>query len=224
MSVIKAILFYSKRDKKSLKMKNLIQQLNADIDTVSVDSQRVRDSLLDDDHYGIKVVPSILVLFSSGQHKVYIAEELDVWFGQLVTNIQNYNTQQLAPPEQTPLMDPDDFETYSQPDDGVPKALRRSGHTEEIRSSLAGPGRPRSDTGIDGSGMGGGGISSAQSAMISEHIRDANPTIPITSDPNIQPTRKEVKKDTISAAELAKQMAEQREQFEEKVEENRPFL
>ena len=224
MSVIKAILFYSKRDKKSLQMKKIIQELNADIDTVSVDSQRIRDMLLDDDRYNITVVPSILILYSSGQHKVMVADEMNTWFSELVSNIQNYYAQQSAPPEQTPLIDNDydDLtETFSRPDDGTPKALRRGGASGDMRASLSGPGRPRQEP--VGSGMD-AGMSDAQSAMISEHIRGAEPTIPITTDPNIQPTRKEVKKDAVSAAELAKQMAEQREQYDEKVEEGRPFI
>ena len=43
-------------------------------------------------------------------------------------------------------------------------------------------------------------------------------------DKNISALRKEVKKDGLSAAELAKKMAEQREQYEEKLEESRPFI
>ena len=42
MSVKQAILFYSKKDKKSFKLKNLIDQMNIDINCISVDYSIVR--------------------------------------------------------------------------------------------------------------------------------------------------------------------------------------
>lgn len=219
MSVIKAILFYSKRDKKSFRMKTIIDNIGADIETVSVDSSIVRDRLQEDDKYGIDQVPTILLLYSSGQHKTYTNKNLDDWFNQLLTNIQEYNSTQSQPMyteiENTPI----DIEpVYSSIDDNIPKALRRKpSQVSNIPQSLPSPGRD-----ID-SGMS-SGISGAHAAMISEHIVGSGPTVSITSDPFVQPARKEVKKDTVSAAELAKQMAEQREVYEDRLEENRPFM
>lgn len=256
MSVIKAILFYSKRDQKSHRMKKIIDNVGADIETVSVDSLEVREILLSDDTYGIDQVPAVLLLYSSGQHKVYTTRGLDDWFDQLLQNIKAYQQQQQAvmQPQETPLYTPIDDGILARQTPSleephrIPKELRRKpGNSTDIPSTLPSPGRPQrpsSDvttlfdepsmpgSGINGGGSGmadaipvpGGGISSAQAAMISEHIKGAEPLIPITSDTFVQPGRKEVKKEGLSAGELAKQMAEQREQFEDKLEENRPFM
>jgi hypothetical protein len=69
-----------------------------------------------------------------------------------------------------------------------------------------------------------GGDTGFTSAMKSEHIRDAEPMIPIDSDPMIQPGRKEVKSEDISPHDLAKQIADQRAQVDEEIDNNRPFL
>ena len=250
MSVIKAILFYSKRDQKSNRMKKIIDNVGADIETVSVDSLEVREILLDDDKYGIDQVPAVLLLYSSGQHKVYTTRGLDDWFDQLLQNIKAYQQQQ----QQQAMMQPLPQEELHEPmsytpidDGGIPKELRRKpNNMTNIPSTLPSPGRPQlpssgvttllDDPSMPGSGINGGnsgmadampvqgGVSSAQASMITEHIKGAEPLIPITSDTFVQPGRKEVKKEGLSAGELAKQMAAQREQFEDKLEENRPFL
>ncbi len=250
MSVIKAILFYSKRDQKSHRMKKIIENVGADIETVSVDSLEVREILLDDDTYGIDQVPAVLLLYSSGQHKVYTTQGLDDWFDQLLQNIKAYQQQQqtLIQPQETPLYD-QETPLYTPIDDGgIPKELRRKpSNSTNIPSTLPSPGRPQrpnsdvttlfDEPSMPGSGINGGdsgmadaiqvpgaGISPAQAAIISEHIKGAEPLVPITSDTFVQPGRKEVKKEGLSAGELAKQMEEQREQFEDKLEENRPFM
>ena len=93
MSVVKAILFYSKRDKKSCKMKKVAGEIGADLEYVSVDASDVRERLLDDEKYAIEEVPAVLVLYSTGQHKTYIGTKLDNWFTQLLQNIQLYQQQ-----------------------------------------------------------------------------------------------------------------------------------
>lgn len=225
MSVIRAILFYSKHDRKSMQLKNLVDQLNTDIDTVSVDAKKIRRALLHDDTYNIKQVPALLLLYATGQHKIYTSTLLDQWFEQLLQNI-TAQQQQIAQPQYTPIETPVQEDNYTVIGENTPKPLRRrAADTQDIPTNLRPPGRPKRETGIAGSGMSGTGpVSSAQAAMISEHIRDSEPTVEISSEPQMQASRKEVKKDGLSAAELAKQMAEAREQYDEKVEENRPFL
>jgi hypothetical protein len=195
MSVIKAILFYSKHDGKSVRMKEIIEELQADVDVVSVDSPEVRERLLEDEKFGIDEVPAILLLYSTGQHRVYVSDNLHSWFEKLLENITEYNRELQSVPEDayTPIQ--------QQPSPAPAPAAAPREHTITPQ------------------------INPARAAMISEHIRGADPTTQIASDPNIQPSRKEVKKEnTPSAAELAKQMAEQREKFEEKVEDDRPFM
>ena len=224
MSVIKAILFYSRRNAKSYKMKQVIDSVGADIETVSVDSVEVRDRLMEDEKYGIDEVPAVLLLYSSGQHKTYTNHGLDEWFGQLLQNIEQYHLEQQQATMPPP---PPPEQAYTQLD--IPKPLRgKPGDSSDIPTSLPSPGRPFNGNDItvidDPVQNQPSGLSAAHSAMISEHIKDADPLVPITSDPHIQTGRKEVKKEGLSAGELAKQMAEQREQIEEKLEESRPFV
>ena len=254
MSVIKAILFYSKRDVKSSRMKNVVDSVGVDLDTVSVDSLEVRERLLDDDTFGIHEVPSVLVIYSSGQHKTYTGKQLDSWFDQLLQNIQELHAQQQPAPQPMPQPMPEQVTSLPPLEDVPPKPLRKGhAHVEEIPSGLPAPGRPireptstpitgelinipeQTGGGITGGGSGMsdvtaigsggvGGASGAHAAMVTEHIKDAEPLIPITSE---QPKKKPhagVKSDGPSAAELAKQMAKQREEFEEKIEDSRPFI
>lgn len=211
MSVTKAILFYSKHDGKSFKMKQLLDSAGADIDTISVDSSDVRERLLEDDKYGIDQVPAVLILYSSGEHKTYTNKSLDAWVEQLIQNIQQYYQQQSVSQQEV---------TALEPVDGVSKPLRRGPTvaSNEMPSSLPPPGKPRYDSDPTD------GLSSARAAMINEHIRGAEPRVQITSDPFVQPTRKEVKKDGVSAADLAKQMADQRDLYDEEVKANQPFI
>ncbi len=235
MSVIKAILFYSKYDQKSFKMKGIIDNTSADIETVSVDSSEIRDRLQEDDKFGIDQVPAVVVLYSNGQHKTYTGKSLDQWFEQLVFNINHFQqqVQQHQQQLQQNQQQWDDAGSYT----SVPKPLRiKPSNITEIPSSLPSPGRPRLDSTplqvdstplqVDNTPLqvdSNAPISSAQQSIISEHIRDAAPSIEISSEPLVPPGRKEVKKDGVSAAERAKQMLAQREQLEEKLEENRPF-
>ncbi len=238
MSVIKAILFYSKRDKKSFRMKNVIDSVKADIETISVDALEIRERLQEDENFGIEQVPTILILYSSGQHKTLTTDGLDQWFNQLLQNIQQVQQESIPSTASNEVALQPSTSLHTQIDRGIPKALRiKPGSTEDIPSSLPSPGKPMQERDNEGfSAIGGGGsgmsgstqisglgeISSAQAAMVSEHIREADSLIPITSEP-VQPGRNEVVKEGMSAAELAKQMAEQREAFDEKLDQNRPF-
>jgi len=207
MSVIKAILFYSKRHKKSLQMKKIINNIGIDIESISVDAIEIRNRLLDDEKFGINKVPSVLVLYSSGLHKKYTGSNLDQWFDQLLQNIKKYQQQQQSDIEQpAPIQQPIN--------ENVPKSLRRKpSNVVDIPTSLPSPGKRL---------LGSETPTAAQAAMIQEHIRQ--PELSVTSDPLVQPSRKEVKTECVSAVELAKKMNEQREQLDEKIEENRPFI
>lgn len=198
MSVVKAILFYSRHDRKSYEMKKAVDSMGVDVDTVCVDSPSIKERLLEDDVYNIDRVPTALVLYSGGEHRTYTGRHLDQWFEQLMQNVQQYMMQ----------MQPQQEESFTPIEDVRP--VRRTNSENVNLRSLPAPG-----TAVD----------AARNAMITEHIKGAPPGIDIyEDDPNIQPGRKEVKKDGISAAELAAQMLEQREQHEEVVEANKPFM
>lgn len=201
MSVTKVILFYSRHDTKSFEMKKVVDSMNIDIDTVCVDSSQIKELLIEDDKYGIDRVPAALIFYSGGEYRTYTGRNLDQWFKQLIENVQQYITQihkQEQPTEEqfTPIMDT--------------TPIRRTNSENVHMRPLPSPGTP-----IDG----------ARQAMITEHIKDAPPGIDIyEDDPNIQPGRKEVKKEGMSAAEVAKKIAEQREQHDEVVDSNKPFM
>lgn len=231
MSVIKAILFYSKHDQKSLRMKKVVDAVGADLETVCVDPLEIRERLLEDDKYGITEVPAVLLIYSSGQHKTYSGKSLDQWFEKLIVNIQQ-EEQARALPQQAPMsmteVTPITFqEPIAEPvyDTNVPKPLRRKpGDVSDIRGSLPSPGREltaeemsamTTSTGITIPGAGSLPIAGGEiGQMIASTIQPED----------TRPTPKGVKKEGLSARELAEQMKEQREKFEETVEQNKPFI
>jgi len=90
--VEQAILFYSRRNSKSIKLKRIIDSLGViDIKTISVDSKKVKESLLQDKNYKIKEVPSVLVIYNNEEFIVLTGNELDYWFNQLIDNVRNLN-------------------------------------------------------------------------------------------------------------------------------------
>lgn len=171
-------------------MREAIQNFNIDVETVSVDSAEIKERLLNDDQYGIDRVPAILIVYTTGQYKLYIDSLLDEWFIQLLQNVQ----QQSPAPQET---EQSPHEEYTPIDFGIEEPSPQPPET---------------------------GMSAAHTAMINEHIKDSGSRIPISSEPLVQPSRKEVKTDAVSPAELAKQMVEQRERHDEEIEDNRPFI
>ena len=224
MSVIKAILFYSKHNKKSVRMNQVAKDINTDIESICVDSIEIRNRLLDDEKFDITEVPSVLILYSSGQHKVYASSNLDRWFEQLLQNIYQEQERQQMTMQPQPQPQP---QTQLPIDGNIPKPLRRKpiGGGNDIPTSLPSPGKPRLDQGTTSLSFGGSGMegTGAQASMVQQHIRQPEPTVPIESQQPPQPTPKEVKSEGLSAKELARQMEEQREQFDEQIEQNRPF-
>lgn len=90
--VEQAILFFSRRNSKSIKLKRIIDSLGVvDIKTISVDSKKVKESLLQDKNYKIKEVPSVLVIYNNEEFIVLTGNELDYWFNQLINNVRNLN-------------------------------------------------------------------------------------------------------------------------------------
>ena len=176
------ILFYSRHNLKSMKLRNMIENMNVDIQMICVDSADVRDRLLNDDKYSIKAVPTILTLYDTGQYMAYTGKDLDSWFSQLVENLREYEmSQQVQELETSQSELNNDFQTFT------PQT--------EIQSSILGtPGAPPVDI-------------SQQLSQIPETHRV-----------------KEVKQPDINPSELAAQMAKQREQHDESLQDNRPFM
>lgn len=191
MSVRDAVLFYSKFDKKSLEIKHIIDTINADIDTISVDNPKIKDLLSKDTKCNIDEVPTIVVSYTDGGNKIYTGRRLDSWFQQLLENIQSHQVPHETEPQLTPI--------------------------EESFTPLI----DISEQPSVGSGME-TGVSPIQSAIAAQHIVGSGSNI--EADPHIQSGRKEVKKDGMSAAEIAKQMAQQREAHDEKIDQNKPFM
>jgi len=197
MSITKAILFYSKYNKKSLIIKEAIDEFSIDIETISVDSSIIRKKLKEDDEYNIDEVPTVLLLYSTGTFKIYTRKPLDVWFEQLMTNIQKITMEANKPKE--------------------PIKQQQEAYTSLIDETQM---ENQHDDDYDNTGV--GEASPLQQAINKDHIRGV--ASDIKREVPVQQTRKEVKTETLSAGELAKQMAEQREKIEENIEENRPFM
>lgn len=195
MSVIRAILFYSKYDKKSMQMRRTVEDTGVDLETISVDSSKIRKLLLQDEEFGITEVPTVLVLLDNGDFKTYIRKALDNWFGELLTNIQTYQQQ---------------FETpaVQQIEESQPATEDTPLNYDVIAQDSEYTNTPQP-------------VNEAQASMIRDSI--IQDSAPPQDDPNIQQGRKEVKQDNISPMELAKKMMENREAYDEQVEEKRPF-
>lgn len=191
MSVSDATLFYSRFDKKSSDMRQIISSLNIDMEFVPVDNRQVKELLMKDTRCNIDEVPAIVITYTDGGHKTFIGRRLDDWFQQLLENYQA----QTAPPEPPAYTS---IEQPAQPVQPVQVEGFDSQHTSIIDQPI-------------GSGMGGG--SAIQTAITSEHIVGAGSDI--QPEPPAPSTRKEVKKEGMSAAEIAAQMAKAREEYEE---------
>ena len=115
MSVVKAILFYSRHNRRGLKMKKIIDELEIDMDTVRVDYPSVRQALQEDEKYGIDKIPAVLLIYTTGVYKTYDGKNLDAWFSEL---IENYRGDVAPPPPQgTPMtMIQPEPEEYNEPE------------------------------------------------------------------------------------------------------------
>lgn len=196
-------------------MKQVANDVVADLENICVDPTEIRNLLLNDEKFSITEVPSVLILYSSGQHRVYTGINLDKWFEQLLQNIHQYQEQQQQSQQHTQIsVDP------IQPiNENVPKPLRRKpGGSGNIPTNLPSPGREKisGETNTD--------VVSGAQAAIQEHIRQPEPDIPIDLQPSSVPVPHEVKSDGLSAKEIAKQMEDQREEFDDQIEQHRPFL
>lgn len=195
-SISQAILFYSNFMEKSKKMKDVILALNVDISTICVDPKKVK-RYLKGNKWGITQVPSLLLISSgssTSDFKVLINSELDQWFSELIDNVKALES---------------------------PVASTQTGSTEVTPLDIPPETEFSNSVGI---ATNPGYVSSA---IVQNRVRDSpskNPSTGITEmDAPDTTTLKQIKKETISPTELAKQMAAQREQFDETVQEQRPF-
>lgn len=176
MSVDQAVLFYSRHNAKSMKLKRWIDESNVDINLVCVDPEDIREHLLKDKKYRIQVVPSVLTIYESGEYLVITGKDLENWFENLIENMRLYEESLL----QTELV------PQSQPE---PQPL----YTEQnsITTPLSMPG----------------------SAPANQDLSE----IPETSKV------KEIKDKKINPGDVLAEMQRQREEYDEKIAQERPF-
>lgn len=216
MSISDATLFYSRYDKKSSEMKQIVDALNIDMELITVDNRKVKQMLERDTRCNINEVPTVVVNYTDGGNKIYTGRKLDTWFQQLLSNIQSQQEPEVPEQAYTPLTEP------SQPvavegfgSQQTPLDTSDTQFTSLIDAPIP-SGPPNVGSGMDTN------AAPMQQALAAQHIIGSGSNI--EADPNVQPGRKEVKKEGISAAELAKQMAQQRESHDEQVDKNRPFM
>jgi hypothetical protein len=164
-----------------MKLKNLVDSLGVEVQTICVDSADVRDALLNDERYKIKAIPTVLTLYDNSQFMIITGKELDKWMNELIQNVQEFHAVQEAEAQRTILeTSPEMQQQFYQPQ-------------EEISTTILGtPGAPP--------------------------LNQKLSQIPETSKV------KEIKKNEVSPAEMASQMAKARENHDERLQENRPFI
>jgi hypothetical protein len=207
MSVSQVILFYSKHNKHSFKVKNVLEEYVDDIKMLSVDNPTTKELLLEDDQYSIREVPALLVRYTNGDHEVFVGTSLNNWVARLIENVNNYNH-----PTSTPLGQPDATQLPPPPPLLSPPPLPPPPQMNPHLRPSATP----SQSGL-------GSISPVHAAMISEHIKDAPPAMPIAEAPPAQ-APSAVKNEGESAVDLAARMRDEREQYDEQIDNNKPFL
>ena len=72
---MKQVLFWSKYSANSKKLINLMNQYDANIESVCIDNETVRKRLVKDEKIGISVVPTILALYQNGVIEKYEGEK-----------------------------------------------------------------------------------------------------------------------------------------------------
>lgn len=234
--IVKVILFYSKKSERSLEMKDIIDETGIDIDCVSVDSSEIRERVLSDTKYGIREVPSVLVLFSTGRHKVYTRRGLETWFGQLVANIKAEQERELREAKEA--------EAAAQrlaAELAVPVIAEKGIAMKQpvYQRRMAAPGRRTGptarassesdpDTIIQYGGSDGDLIDYGGDMMINNvdgDVDDSNDNnTSIQSGMSVGSVPHSVKKSGPTPSELAKKMMEMRDNIEEEVDANKPFM
>ncbi len=226
MSIVKVILFYSKRSKLSLEMKNMVDKYNIDMNTVCVDSKKIKELLLHDEKYNIEHIPSILAFYippngkkksiSKLPFKVFTGKELITWFNQLVQNILRISQQQTSsPPDLGPGEDTTPIQIEEGDDYTDITPLRRTA--------------PKSNGIVNSGGI---PIQGGEAAMISHRVpslssRGAGPQTfiePLDQTNGPRAGKKEIKNAGLSAKEIADQITRQREEYDESIENGKPYL
>jgi hypothetical protein len=220
MSITRAILFYSKYEPKGFRMKNIIDSLQVDVNTVCVDSSAVREMLQNDDTYNITLIPTVLILYSNKDFKLYTNKNLDLWFNQLIENVQKYY-QSESQIQTTSIDFEPSLESQIQEEPivtNVPKELRRKqGDASNIRTSLPSPGKHLLDDDTPS-------ITPSQASLIAGHINGGNPLVDITSPPQLKNIQTGVKSSGASAKEIADQMVKQKDELEKYWDDTKPLL
>lgn len=200
MSIVSVILFYSKKVRQSLEMVNIIKKYKIDIALVCIDSESVKELLLNDDKYNICKIPSLLAFFSPGpskpkklsklKFKVIYGQDLMVWFNELLQNIVNPPSQDFPGPE--PMV----------------QGYTPIGISDDSVDILA-----EGTTSLSTGGSGGIPIQGGEAALIRNTPIGGN---------EFTAGRKEIKASTLSAKEMAEHIAQTREAYDEKLDQFKP--
>lgn len=213
--IVKVVLFYSKKSDRSIDMKTIVDETGIDIDCVSVDSSEVRSRILEDTKYAIRIIPSILVLYSNERHKVYTKQSLDTWFNQLIENIKIEQAEENYRRQQAEIMAAQAVSFT--PEKGIHEK------TPFYQRRMAAPGKRAPEVDVSSqqklevdADNGFGDISTSDVTELS--------TSPSDSHSGMGSTPHSIKTPGPKPADLAKKMMEMRESLGEAEEANKPFL
>lgn len=218
-TVVRVILFYSRKSPKSMEMKELIDETGIDIDSVCVDPAEIRERILQDTKYSVREVPSVLVFFSTKRHKLYAKKPLDTWFSQLMANIKLQQAQDALLAQQIEAEETRRAAEYAIPSISLSErgiSEKNAGHKYQRR--MAPPGQrisqqmPTSEFSEETTSISEGDDESGDNPDLLSGMSTGG-SIPHS-----------VKKDGPNATELAKQMMQLRETIQDTEDSQRPFI
>jgi len=94
MNLNYAVLFYSQYSHKSLMMKQYIEQSDISFEFINVDKKGIKKILMEDDVYNINEIPSVLLIYKNNEYTTLYGQKLNIWFQQLIHNINTLKEQQ----------------------------------------------------------------------------------------------------------------------------------
>lgn len=167
------------------------------IHCIRADTRENLKLLKNDTRFKLKSVPAVILLYNN-EHSILYDKDLKNWFLEVKKNIESENQVQ-----QTPVSFINEQQSEYQEPESLPPRYTSSTVLQDPSSVTI-------------------SASPAQAAMAAQSIKGAHTTTIAGEIP--VPTKTGIKPEGLSAAELAKQMNELREEMDAETDKNKPFL
>ena len=209
MDISTAVLFYSKQSQKSLYLKHELEQLDVTIEYVCVDKKIIRETLLENNCYGIREIPSLLLLYQNKEFNTLKGRDLDSWFYQLKENVMKLREQQLLEYQQ--YMQQQIQEQLSMNTNGIDK--KTSDNPGRI---LSPPGKQKMEQ---------SSYKLFDDNEPQENLIDILEDSPINNEIPVPKKKKNAKEEKLeSIRTIQEKLLAERENMERLVEDNKPFI